>query len=107
MSKKFRIKKGDTVIVTTGKSKGRSGEVLRVLTSTDSLLIKEVNMVRRHQKQTASAAGGIVEKEAPVHISNVAIMDPKLSVATRVGFKVMADGKKVRFAKKSGEVLDK
>lgn len=107
MNKKFRIKKGDKVIVTAGRSKGKLGEVIRMLRSDDAVLVSGVNIVRKHTKPTASSAGGIVDREAPLHISNIAILDPKLNIPTRVGFKVLEDGRKVRFAKKSGEILDK
>lgn len=107
MNKKFRIKKGDTVVVTTGRSKGKSGEVTRVLREKMAVVVKGVNMVRKHTKPTAAQAGGIVEKESPMHVSNVAMLDPKLQVPTRVGYKVLEDGRKVRYAKKSGEILDK
>lgn len=106
MQTKFKIKKGDTVVVTAGRSKGREGEVLQVLRDRSALLVKGVNVVRKHQKDTPAMQGGIVSKEAPVHVSNVAIKDPKTGSATRVGYK-MVDGKKVRFAKRSGELLDK
>ena len=101
-----RIKKGDRVVVISGRDKGRKGEVLRVMTKEDRALVSGVNMVKRHQKQTAKVQGGIVNKEAPVHLSNIAHVDPKTGGPTRIGFKVLGDGRKVRFAKKSGEVID-
>ena len=101
-----KIKKGDKVIVTTGRERGKKGEVLKVLISENRALVAGVNMVKRHQRQTQKAQGGIVSKEAPVHLSNLAHVDPKSGTATRVGFKVLADGRKVRVAKKSGEVID-
>jgi large subunit ribosomal protein L24 len=101
-----KIKKGDRVIVTTGRDKGKKGEVLKVFPKEDRALISGVNMVKRHQRQTQRVQGGIISKEAPVHLSNVAHVDPKTGDATRVGFKVLGDGRKVRFAKKSGEVID-
>jgi large subunit ribosomal protein L24 len=101
-----RIKKGDRVIVISGRDKGRKGEVLKVMTKEDRALISGVNMVKRHQKQSARAQGGIVNKEAPVHLSNIAHVDPKSGEPTRIGFRVLGDGRKVRFAKKSGEVID-
>jgi len=101
-----RIKKGDRVIVISGRDKGRKGEVLRVMTKEDRALISGVNMVKRHQKQTAKVQGGIVNKEAPVHLSNIAHVDPKTGGPTRIGFRVLGDGRKVRFARKSGEVID-
>ena len=106
MAKKFKIKKGDRVVVVTGKSKGRTGEVLRVLRDKDRVLVQGVNMVKRHTAPSQAGAGGIVEKEATLHISNVAHIDPKTSEPTRVGYKVLGDGRKVRYAKRSGEVID-
>jgi large subunit ribosomal protein L24 len=101
-----KIRKGDRVIVTTGRDKGKKGEVLKVFPSDNRALVTGVNMVKRHQRQTPRQQGGIVAKEAPVHLSNIAHVDPKSGEATRVGFKVLNDGRKVRFAKKSGEVID-
>jgi large subunit ribosomal protein L24 len=103
---KFKIKKGDKVVVVTGREKGKSGEVLRVLRAESRVIVQGVNMVKRHTRPGAGQAGGIVEKEAAIHVSNVAHIDPKSSKPTRVGYKVLADGRKVRFAKRSGEVLD-
>jgi large subunit ribosomal protein L24 len=101
-----RIKKGDRVIVISGRDKGRKGEVLRMFLSNDRALVSGVNMVKRHQKQSAKVQGGIVNKEAAVHLSNLAHVDPKSGGPTRIGFKLLGDGRKVRFAKKSGEVID-
>ena len=101
-----KIKKGDRVIVTTGRDKGKKGEVLKVFPKDDRALVSGVNIAKRHQKQTAKLQGGIVNKEAPIQLSNLAHVDPKSGEATRVGFKVLNDGRKVRFAKKSGEVID-
>ena len=103
---KFKIKKGDKVVVITGRDKGKSGEVLRVLRAENRVVVQGVNMVKRHTRPGAGQAGGIVEKEAAIHISNVAHIDPKSSKPTRVGYKILGDGRKVRFAKRSGEVLD-
>ena len=100
------IKKGDRVIVTTGRDKGKKGEVMKVMAEENRALVSGVNMVKRHQRQTQTQQGGIVNKESPIHISNLAHVDPKSGGATRVGFKVLGDGRKVRFAKKSGEVID-
>lgn len=102
---KFKIKKGDEVVVLTGKSKGTKGEVLKVLTAEDRVLVKGVNVVKKHNKPTQVSAGGIEQKELPIHVSNVAVVDPKSGGATRVGYKVLKDGKKVRVAKKSGETI--
>jgi large subunit ribosomal protein L24 len=101
-----KIKKGDKVVVLAGKDKGRTGEVLEVRPSEDKALVRGVNQVRRHQKQTQSQQGGIITKEAPIHLSNLAIADPKDGKPTRVGFRTEKDGKKVRFAKRSGEVIN-
>ena len=101
-----RIRKGDRVIVTTGRDKGKKGEVLRVYPDDRRALVSGVNVVKRHQRQTQRQQGGIVNKESPVHLSNLAHVDPKTGDATRVGFKFLGDGRKVRFAKKSGEVID-
>ena len=106
MVKKFKIKKGDKVVVTTGRDKGKSGEVARVLRAEDRVLVQGVNMVQRHTRPTQFNTGGIVEKEAPLHISNVAHIDPKTDKPTRVGFRVEEDGRKVRVARRSGEAVD-
>ena len=100
-----KIRKGDKVVVLTGKDKGRTGEVLRVMPKEDKAVVRGVNQVRRHQKQSQSQEGGIIVKEAPIHLSNLAIADPKDGKPTRVGFRVDGD-KKVRFAKRSGEVIN-
>ena len=101
-----KIKKGDRVIVTTGRDKGKKGEVMKVMAEENRALVSGVNMVKRHQKQTQKPQGGIVSKESPVHLSNLAHVDPKDGSATRIGWKKLNDGRKVRFAKKSGEVID-
>lgn len=101
-----KVRKGDRVVVTTGRDKGKKGEVLRVYPDEGRVLVSGVNVVKKHQKQTQSQQGGIVSKEAPVHVSNVAHIDPKSGEPTRVGFKTLADGRKVRVAKKSGESID-
>ena len=90
----------------SGRDKGKSGEVTRVIPKENRVLVQGVNMIKRHQKQTQGQAGGIVEREAAIHVSNVMIADPKSGEPTRVGFKTLEDGKKVRFAKRSGEVID-
>ncbi|HEV8029288.1 MAG TPA: 50S ribosomal protein L24 [Stellaceae bacterium] len=107
MAAKFKIKKGDKVVVITGRDKGKSGEVLRVVREEDRVLVQGVNMMKRHTRPAAGQPGGIIEKEATIHISNVAHIDPKSNEPTRVGYKILEDGRKVRFAKRSGEVLDK
>ncbi|MGH7225168.1 MAG: 50S ribosomal protein L24 [Gemmataceae bacterium] len=100
------IRKGDRVIVIAGRDKGRKGEVLKVFPSEGRALVAGVHTVKRHQRQTQTKQGGIVSKESPIHLSNLAQIDPKSGKATRVGFKLLNDGRKVRFAKKSGEVID-
>jgi len=101
-----KIKKGDNVVVLTGKDKGRSGTVLEMLTKSDRVLVQGINMVKVHTKQSQTSEGGIVAKEAAIHISNLAIADPKDGKASRVGIKTNDDGKKVRFAKRSGDLID-
>jgi large subunit ribosomal protein L24 len=101
-----KIRKGDKVVVLSGKDKGRTGEVLRVMPKDDKAVVRGVNQVRRHQKQSQSQEGGIITKEAPIHLSNIALADPKDGKPTRVGFKFEKDGKKVRFAKRSGETIN-
>jgi large subunit ribosomal protein L24 len=103
---KLKIKKGDHVVVITGKDKGKKGEVLKVMPEENRAIVKGVAIVRRHQRQTTTQDGGIISKEAPIHISNLALEDPKDGKATRVGYKFLKDGRKVRFAKRSGEVID-
>jgi large subunit ribosomal protein L24 len=107
MATKLKIKKGDRVIVTTGRDKGKIGEVLRVLPAENRAIVQGVHKVKRHTRARVGAAGGIVEKEATIHVSNLAHIDPKTNKATRIGFKFLSDGRKVRYAKDSGEVLDK
>jgi large subunit ribosomal protein L24 len=104
MANKFKIKKGDQVIVITGRDKGKKGEVLEVLRDESRVRVQGVNMVKRHRRATQSDAGGIISMEAPLHISNVSHVDPEGGAATRVGFEVK-DGKKVRVAKRSGKAL--
>lgn len=101
-----KIKKGDKVIVITGKDKGKTGEVLKVLVSESRALVQGINLVKRHTKPSAAGQGGIVSKEASIHLSNIALADPKSGKPTRVGFKVEKDGNKVRVAKRSGEVVN-
>ncbi|ACK49541.1 50S ribosomal protein L24 [Methylocella silvestris] len=101
-----KIKKGDKVVVLVGRDKGRSGEVLQVIPKEDRALVRGVNLVKRHQRQTAQQEAGIVSKEAAIQLSNLAVADPKDGKPTRVGFKVLEDGRKVRFAKRSGDVID-
>jgi large subunit ribosomal protein L24 len=107
MAKKFKIKKGDHVVVISGRDRGKRGEVLRVMRKEDRLVVQGINMIKRHTRPSAGHPGGIVDKEASIHVSNVANVDPASSRPTRVGYKVLADGRKVRFAKRSGEVIDR
>jgi large subunit ribosomal protein L24 len=101
-----KIKKGDKVIVLAGRDKGRSGEVVKVHPVEERAVVRGINTVQRHQRQSAKQEGGIIAKEAPVHLSNLALADPKTGKPTRVGFKILPDGRKVRFAKRSGELID-
>jgi large subunit ribosomal protein L24 len=101
-----KIKKGDRVIVLAGKDKGKTGEVIEVRPTVTRALVRGVNIVRRHTRQSAQAEGGIIAKEAAIHLSNLALADPKDGKATRVGFKVLDDGRKVRVAKRSGDLID-
>ncbi|MGN6551726.1 MAG: 50S ribosomal protein L24 [Pararhizobium sp.] len=100
-----KIRKGDKVVVLTGKDKGRTGEVVRVMPKEDRAVVQGINMIKRHQRQTQTQEGGILTKEAPIHLSNLAIADPKDGKPTRVGFKIDGE-RKVRVAKRSGEVID-
>jgi large subunit ribosomal protein L24 len=101
-----KIKKGDKVVVLTGRDKGRSGEILSVDPRASRAIVQGVHLVKRHQRQTAQQEGGIISKESSVHLSNLAILDPKSGKPTRVGFKILDDGRKVRFAKRSGDLID-
>ena len=106
MPKRFRLRKGDDVVVISGRDKGKTGSILRVNRSEDRVIVDGINMVKRHTRPSQAQPGGIVNKEAPIHISNVALADPKDGSATRVGYKFLEDGRKVRVAKQSGEVID-
>jgi large subunit ribosomal protein L24 len=101
-----KIKKGDRVIVTAGRDKGKRGEVRQVIPDASRAIVAGVNLVRRHTRQTAQTEGGIISKESTIHLSNLAIVDPKTNKPTRVGFKVLDDGRKVRVAKGSGDLID-
>jgi large subunit ribosomal protein L24 len=101
-----KIKKGDKVVVLTGRDKGKSGEVLEVRPTEGRAVVRGVNLVKRHQRQTQTQAGGIISKEAALQLSNLAVADPKDGKPTRVGFKILDDGRKVRFAKRSGDLID-
>jgi large subunit ribosomal protein L24 len=101
-----KIKKGDRVVVIAGRDKGRSGEVLQVMPKEGRAVVAGIQMVKRHQRQTAKTEGGIISKEASIHLSNLAIADPKTGKPSRVGFKLLDDGRKVRVAKFSGDLID-
>ena len=101
-----KIKKGDKVVVLTGRDKGKTGEVVQVMPKEERALVRGVNLVKRHQRQSMNQEGGIISKEAPIHLSNLAYADPKDGKPTRVGFKILDDGRKVRFAKRSGDLID-
>ena len=101
-----KIKKGDKVVVVTGRDKGRTGEVLQVIPKEERALVRGINLVKRHQKQTQTQEAGIVSKEASIHLSNLLIADPRDGKPSRVGFKILEDGRKVRFAKLSGDLID-
>jgi large subunit ribosomal protein L24 len=101
-----KIKKGDKVVILAGRDKGKAGEVVSVNPDEGRAIVRGINLVKRHQRQTQTQEGGILTKEAPIALSNVAIADPKTGKATRVGFKVLEDGRKVRFAKTSGDLID-
>jgi len=106
MANKMKMKKGDRVSVITGKDKGKTGEIVRMLPQDDRAIVQGVNMVKRHTRPAQGTAGGILEREASIHVSNLAHIDPKTDKPTRVGYKFLKDGKKVRYAKASGEVID-
>ena len=101
-----KIKKGDKVVVLTGRDSGRSGEVIKVMPTETRAVVRGINMVKRHQKQSMNQEGGIISKEAPIHLSNLAVADPKDGKPTRVGFRIGEDGRKLRFAKRSGDLID-
>ena len=111
MAVKIRLKKGDRVVIKTGKDKGKSGEITKIIAGDKPgdhrVVVGGANMIKRHTKPTQTNPGGIIEREAPIHISNVAMVDPKEKKASRVGFTFLDDGRKVRFAKRSGEIIDR
>jgi large subunit ribosomal protein L24 len=106
MARKLRLRRGDEVIVVSGRDKGRKGQIVRMQRDRERVIVQGANMVKRHTRPSAGQPGGIVEKEAALHISNVALVDPKTGEASRIGYKFLEDGRKVRFAKASGEVID-
>jgi large subunit ribosomal protein L24 len=106
LTSKLKMKKGDKVTVRAGKDKGKTGEILRVFPVRNRAIVQGVNLVKRHTQASQTTAAGIVEKEATIHISNLAHIDPKTNLPTRIGCKILKNGRKVRFAKRSGEVID-
>lgn len=102
---KLKLKKGDQVVVITGKDKGKKGEITQVLPADNKVIVGGINMMTKHKKPTQFSQGGLEKIEAPIHVSNVALADPKSGKATRVGFQTLKDGKKVRVARKSGETI--
>ena len=107
MANKLKIKKGDRVKVIAGRSKGKVGDVLRVLATDQRVVVSGVNVIKRHTKPSRTDTGGIIEREAAIHVSNVALLDPKTDKPTKIGFKFLEDGRKVRFARASGETIDR
>ena len=107
MPNKLKIKKGDNVVVISGRDKGKRGEVLRVFPDDNRVIVQGVHVARRHTKQRFGEPGGIVDKELTIHVSNVAHVDPRSGTPTRVGYRILDDGRKVRFARRSGEVIDR
>jgi large subunit ribosomal protein L24 len=107
MANKLKIRKGDRVKVIAGRSKGKIGDVLRVLAADQRVVVSGVNVIKRHTKPSRTEQGGIIEREAAIHVSNVAVLDPKTDKPTKVGFKFLEDGRKVRFARGSGETIDR
>ncbi len=105
MAAKFKIKKGDEVIVLTGKDKGKKGEIVKMIPARSRAIVQGINLVKRHTRQTQTEEGGIKTKEASIHVSNLALVDPKSGAATKVGYRIEKDGTKVRIAKASGEVI--
>ena len=107
MANKLKIRKGDRVKVIAGRSKGKIGDVLRVIAADQRVVVSGVNVIKRHTKPSRAESGGIIEREAAIHVSNVALMDPKEDKPTKIGFKFLEDGRKVRFARGSGETIDR
>lgn len=103
---KMKIKKGDEVVVIAGRDKGKKGSVLRVIPAEKRLIVQGVNMVKRHTRASMAETAGIIDKEGPIHVSNVAVADPKTGKPSRIGIKTIKDGSRVRFAKASGEIID-
>ncbi len=104
---KLKVKKGDKVQVITGKNKGKVGEIIKVFPSENRVIVSGVNLAKKHTKPSQTSEGGIIQKELPIHVSNVSHIDPKTNEITKIGYKTLEDGKKIRFAKKSGEIISK
>ena len=107
MANKLKIRKGDRVKVIAGRSKGKIGDVLRVIAADERVVVSGVNVIKRHTKPSRTEQGGIIEREAAIHVSNVALLDPKTDKPTKIGFKFLEDGRKVRYARGSGETIDR
>ena len=107
MAEKLRLKKGDEVVVLTGRDRGKTGEVTKIVLKKNQVIVQGVSVAKRHTAPSASNPGGIVDKEMPIDISNVALIDPKDRKPTKIGYRFLEDGRKVRFAKRSGEVIDR
>ena len=107
MANKLKVRKGDRVKVIAGRSKGKIGDVLRVIAADQRVVVSGVNVIKRHTKPSRTEQGGIIEREAAIHVSNVAVLDPKTDKPTKIGFKFLEDGRKVRFARGSGETIDR
>ena len=107
MAEKLRLKKGDEVVVLTGRDRGKTGEVIRMVLKKNQVIVQGVSVAKRHTAPSASNPGGIIDKEMPIDISNVALIDPKDRKPTKIGYRFLEDGRKVRFAKRSGEVIDR
>ncbi|HZX88533.1 MAG TPA: 50S ribosomal protein L24 [Reyranella sp.] len=107
MANKLKIRKGDRVKIIAGRSKGKVGDVLRVIAADERVVVSGVNVIKRHTKPSRTEQGGIIEREAAIHVSNVALLDPKTEKPTKIGFKFLEDGRKVRFARGSGETIDR
>ena len=107
MANKLKIRKGDRVKIIAGRSKGKIGDVLRVNATDQRVVVSGVNVIKRHTKPSRTDQGGIIEREAAIHVSNVALLDPKTDKPTKIGFKFLEDGRKVRFARGSGETIDR
>ena len=107
MAEKLRLKKGDEVVVLTGRDRGKTGEVTKIVLKRNQVIVQGVSVAKRHTAPSASNPGGIIDKEMPIDISNVALIDPKDRKPTKIGYRFLEDGRKVRFAKRSGEVIDR